>query len=60
MRSHFLSDLRTVNTEYEFIPLMCVLDDNSVVICGKIQNDWKLTQYNQENGAEMFGRWLVR
>ena len=57
MRSYFLSDFRTVNTDYDFIRLMCVLADNSVVICGKIQNDWKLTQYNQENGAEVFGRW---
>ena len=36
---------------------MNVLPDNKIVVCGKKLQGWKLTQYNQENGAEVFGKW---
>ena len=54
----FVSELHYIITDYEYIRLVTVLPDNSLVVCGKKLQGWKLTQYNQENGTEMFGRWF--
>ena len=51
------SEFHYISTDYEFVRLVNVLPDSTVVVYGKKTQGWKLTQYDLQNGAERFGVW---
>ena len=43
----------TICTEHEAVTFLSAVADSSVVICGKLSDQWKLKLYNLKIGAEV-------